>query len=36
MNQCHGLSSDKTLLLSYEKVPRVKIACSYSMEGDLY
>ena len=36
MNQSHGLSYDETLLLSYQKVPKVKIACSYSKEGGLY
>ena len=36
MNQSHGLSYDETLLLSYQKVPKVKIACSDSKEGDLY
>ena len=30
MNQSHGLSYDETLFLSYQKVPKVKIACSYS------
>ena len=29
MNQCHGLSYDETLFLSYQKVPKIKIACSY-------
>ena len=36
MNQSHGLSYDETLFLSYQEVPKVKIACSYSKEGDLY
>ena len=36
MNQSHGLSYDETLLLSYPKVPKVKIACSDSKDGDLY
>ena len=36
MNQSPGLSYDETLFLSYQKVPQVKIACSYSKEGDLY
>ena len=36
MNQSHGLSYDETLFLSYQKVPKVKIACYYSKEGDLY
>ena len=36
MNQSHGTSYDKTLFLSYEKVPKVGIARSYSKEGDLY
>ena len=35
MNQSHGLSYDETLFLSCQKVPKVKIACSYSKEGDL-
>ena len=36
MNQSHGLSYDETLFLSYQKVPKAKMACSYSKEGDLY
>ena len=32
----HGISYVETLFLSYQKVPMVKIACSYSKEGDLY
>ena len=36
MNQSEGLSYDETLFLSYQKVTKVKIACSYSKEGDLY
>ena len=36
MNQSHGLSYDETLILSYQKVLKVKIACSYSKEGDPY
>ena len=36
MNQSHGLSYDETLFLSYQKVLKVNIACSYSKEGDLY
>ena len=30
------LSYDETLFLSYQKVPKVRIACSYSKEGGLY
>ena len=30
INQSHGLSNDETLFLSYQKVPKVNIACSYS------
>ena len=30
MNQYHGLLYDETLFLSYQKLPKVKIACSYS------
>ena len=33
MNQYHGLLHDETLFLSYQKLPKVKIACSYSKEG---
>ena len=36
MNQPHGLSCDETLFLSHQKVSKLKIACSYSKEGDLY
>ena len=36
MNQAHALSYDETLFLSYHKVPKVKIVCSYSKEGNLY
>ena len=36
MNQSHNLSFDEILFLSYQKVPKVKIACSYSKEGGLY
>ena len=36
MNQSYGLSCDKTLFRSYQKVPKVKITCSYPKEGDLY
>ena len=36
MNQSHGLTYNETLFLSYQKVPKVKIACSYSKEGGLY
>ena len=32
MNQSLGLSYDKTLFLSHQKVPKVKIASSYSKE----
>ena len=35
INQSHNLSYDETLFLSYQKVPKVKIASSYSKEGDL-
>ena len=31
-----GLSYDETLFLSYQKVQKKKIACSYSKEGDIY
>ena len=33
INQSHDLSYDETMFLSYQKVPKVKIACSYSNEG---
>ena len=36
MNQSHGLSYDETLFLSYQKVLKVKIVCSYSKEEDIY
>ena len=36
MNQSHALPYDETLFLSCQKVPKVKIACSYSNVGDLY
>ena len=36
MNRSHSLLYDEKLFLSYQKVPKVKIACSYSKEGDLY
>ena len=36
MNQYHGLSYDKTMFLSYQKNPKLKITCSYSKEGGLY
>ena len=36
MNQCHGLLCDETLLLSYQKVPKVKISCSYSKESNFF
>ena len=36
INQSHNLSYDETLFLSYRKVPKVKIASSYSKEGDIY
>ena len=36
MNQFYDLLYDGTFFLSYQKVPGVKIACSYSKEGDLY
>ena len=36
MNQFYSLSYDETLFLSYQKVPKLKAACSYSKEGDLY
>ena len=35
-NQSYSFSYDETLFLSYQKIPKVKIACSYSKEGDLY
>ena len=35
MNQSYDLSYE-TLFLHYQKVPKVKTACSYSKEGDLY
>ena len=33
MNQSHGLLYDETMFLTYQKVPKVKITCSYSKEG---
>ena len=36
MNQSHGLPYDETLFLNYQKVPKAKIVCSYSKEGDFY
>ena len=36
MNQSHGLSYGKTLFLSYQKVPKIDIACSYAKDGNLY
>ena len=35
INQSHGLLYDETFFLSYQKVPKLKIASS-SKEGDLY
>ena len=35
MNQCHSLSSDETLFACNKKLSNVKIACSYSKEGDI-
>ena len=35
MNQSHSLSYDETLFLTYQKVVKAKIACSYSEDGDL-
>ena len=35
INQSRNLSYDETLFLSYWKVPEVKIASSYSKEGDI-
>ena len=35
MNLSHGSTYDETLFLSYQKVPKVNIAC-YSKKGDLY
>ena len=35
LDQSLGLSCE-TLLLSYQKVPNVRITCSYSKESDLY
>ena len=32
MNQSHGLSYDETLFLSYQKVSKIRIACSYLKE----
>ena len=36
MNQFHGLPYNETSFLSYQKVPKVKIPCSYSKKVDLY
>ena len=36
MNKSDSLSYDETLFLSYQKVGKVKITCSYSKKGDLY
>ena len=36
MNQFDDLSYDETLFLSCQKVTKVKIACFYSKEGDVY
>ena len=36
MNQSHSLSNDETKFLSYQKLPKIKIACSYWKEGGLY
>ena len=36
MNQSQGLSYDQTLFLSYQKIPKLKIAWFYSKDGDLY
>ena len=36
MNQSYGLSYDEALFLRYQKVPKTKIAYSYSEQGDLY
>ena len=36
MNQSCGLYYDETLFLNYQRVPKVKIICPYSKEGDLY
>ena len=33
MNKSHSFSFDETMFLTYQKVPKVKIACSYSKEG---
>ena len=35
MNKSHGLSYDETFFLSYQIVPKVNNAYSYSKEGDL-
>ena len=35
MNQSHSLSFDETLFLCNKKLPNLKIACSYSKEGDI-
>ena len=36
MNQSHGLSYDKVMFLSHQKVPKVTTASSYWKKGDLY
>ena len=36
MKQSYDLSFDESLFFSYQKVPKVKIVCSYSKDGDLY
>ena len=36
MNQSHALSYDETSFPSYQRVTKIKIACSYGKEGDLY
>ena len=36
MNQSLGSLYDETLFFSYKIVLKVKVACSYSKEGDLY
>ena len=35
MNQSHSLPYDETMFLSYQKVPKIKIACFSSKEGGL-
>ena len=34
MDQSYGLPCDGTLFLSYQKVPKVNIVCSYSKADD--